>query len=349
MADENQHYQWCIIGAGVAGIAAVGKLLDSGIHGSRILWVDDQFKVGDIGTKWHSVPSNTKVELFIRFLKECDSFQFNKRSNTFFIEKLKPDETCQLKHIADPLQWVSDCVLKEITTVKGIASHLKVKNHCWEISTSEGNFKSSNVILAIGGEPNSLEYNNLTEISLKDALDYEKVKLACDGAKSVAVFGSSHSAMIIVRNLVELNLPRIVNFYLEPLKFAQPMENWTLFDNTGLKGSTAHWARKNINGNLPENLYRYPATDENINNHLYSCEKVIYATGFSARKIKVAELADLKHNVTNGIIAPGLFGFGIAFPEHVVDPFGYKEVNVGMWKFMAYINRVLPLWLRYGL
>ncbi len=349
MADKDQIYQWCVVGAGVAGIAAVGKLLDSGIHASRILWIDNKFKVGDVGAKWRNVSSNTRVELFINFFEECDSFQFKKRSKTFFIENLKPEETCKLKHVADPLQLISDCLSKEITAVKCEVFLLKAKNLCREIYTSEGSFKSLNVILAIGSEPNRLQYNNLTEINLKDALNYEKVKSACEGYKSVAVFGSSHSAIIILRHLVELNLPRIVNFYLEPLKFALPMENWTLFDNTGLKGTTADWARKNINGNLPGNLFRYPATEENINNYLYSCEKVVYAIGFSARKIEVPELVELKHNVNNGIIAPGLFGFGIAFPEHVVDPFGYREVNVGMWKFMTYINRVLPVWLRYGL
>ncbi len=42
---------------------------------------------------------------------------------------------------------------------------------------------------------------------------------------SVAVFGSSHPAIIIIRYLVEFGLTRIVNFYLTPLKFALPMED----------------------------------------------------------------------------------------------------------------------------
>ena len=58
-------YQWAVVGAGPAGIAAVGKLLDQGIEPTEILWLDLQFKVGDLGAYWQNVSSNTTVQLFI--------------------------------------------------------------------------------------------------------------------------------------------------------------------------------------------------------------------------------------------------------------------------------------------
>ena len=42
-------YAWTVIGAGPAGIAAVGKLLDHGIAGEDIAWIDPAFAAGDIG------------------------------------------------------------------------------------------------------------------------------------------------------------------------------------------------------------------------------------------------------------------------------------------------------------
>ncbi len=54
--------EWMIIGAGPAGIAAVGKLIDQGIPPEKIGWMDSHFRVGDLGEKWNRVSSNTKID-----------------------------------------------------------------------------------------------------------------------------------------------------------------------------------------------------------------------------------------------------------------------------------------------
>lgn len=61
-------FKWAVIGAGPAGIAAVGKLIDAGINPKEIVWIDPEFKVGDFGTHWRNVSSNTKVGLFLKIL-----------------------------------------------------------------------------------------------------------------------------------------------------------------------------------------------------------------------------------------------------------------------------------------
>ncbi len=349
MVNNKENFKWCVIGAGPAGIAAVGKLLDHDIPAQDILWIDDRFKVGDLGTKWYDVSSNTTVQLFLDFLNECSAFQFKENKQHFNIERIDLQHTCKLINIIEPLQWISNHLSKQVTTYQGMACHLSLQNRFWEIDVDKHKFKASNVILAIGAEPNRLSYKNVKEIILEDALNYNRLKQCCDNVESVAVFGSSHSAIIIIRYLVELGLSRIVNFYLSPIKFALHMGDWILFDNTGLKGTTAEWARENILGKMPDNLYLYQATKLNIGTYLADCDRVIYAVGFHPRSIKVAGIEEIQHNVHNGIIAPGLFGFGIAFPKQTEDPFGNREESVGLWKFMMYINSVLPIWLRYGL
>ena len=62
-----------------------------------------------------------------------------------------------------------------------------------------------------------------------------------------------------------------------------------------------------------------------------------------------SRLNDPTHDINSGIIAPGLFGVGIAFPQQTTSPLGGKELNVGLYKFMNDIRKVMPLWLRYGL
>ncbi|MBS2080281.1 pyridine nucleotide-disulfide oxidoreductase, partial [Mycobacterium tuberculosis] len=50
-----------MIGAGPAGVAAVGRLLDHCVAAERVAWIDPAFAGGDIGQKWRSVSSNTHV------------------------------------------------------------------------------------------------------------------------------------------------------------------------------------------------------------------------------------------------------------------------------------------------
>ena len=74
---QSKSYQWAVIGAGPAGIAVIGKLLDYGVGPKEIAWIDPAFQVGDFGTKWRNVSSNTRAGLFIKFFEECESFQYN--------------------------------------------------------------------------------------------------------------------------------------------------------------------------------------------------------------------------------------------------------------------------------
>src|SRR5580692_1577013 len=79
---------WTVVGAGPAGIAAIGKLIDHGVPPEKIGWLDPRFSVGDLGEKWSRVPSNTTVWLFLDYLHGSKAFQFKKRPQKFKIEDL---------------------------------------------------------------------------------------------------------------------------------------------------------------------------------------------------------------------------------------------------------------------
>ena len=341
-------FKWTVIGAGPAGIAAVGKLIDTGVKPLDIAWVDPKFKVGDLGEKWRRVSSNTKVKLFTKFLEECDVFRY-RMAPDHKLKHLDPETTCLLGEIADPLQWVSDHLKVAVHAYENKATTLNLKNQAWEVEMDGETLLSKNVILSTGSTPKKLNFPALGEIPIEVALDDEKIAQENLGSDTVAVFGASHSSMIVLKNLLNAGAKKIINFYLSPLKYALYMDDWILFDNTGLKGEAAIWARKNIDGKWPDRLERYHSSDPNFQRHISSCTKVVYTVGFDSRTPpKTPQYHDLKCNHRNGILAPGLFGFGIAYPEKVEDPFGNEEYSVGLWKFMLYINKVLPLWKRYA-
>lgn len=342
-------FKWSVIGAGPAGIAAVGKLIDKGVAPKEIVWIDPEFKVGDFGSKWHSVSSNTSVKLFLRFLHASDSFNYANCPHDFQLNHLDEASTCKLHFMSEPLQWVTEQLKQQVVCKHGSAQKLRLNNRAWEINLGDDLVIAKNAILAIGSQPKTLNLPNLEVIPLEAAMDIKQLHSLCGPEDTVAVFGSSHSAIIAIRDLLERPVKKVINIYRAPLRYAVHLDDWILFDDTGLKGSTAEWARNNIDGRLPDNLIRIHDNPENIKHYLPQCNKVIYTIGFERRHLPTVEdFSHIDYNVHNGIIAPGLFGFGIAFPEAQHDRYGILEYRVGLWKFMDYLHRALPLWLRYS-
>lgn len=346
--DDQKTFQWTIIGAGPAGIAALGKLLDNGISPDHILWIDPYFKVGDLGMHWQNVSSNTKVKLFNDFLLNSPSFSYDNAAVNFQLTQLPAEETCTLKYIVEPLQWVSDHLIQKVEIQKTHVTAMHLSERTWFLECHSQTFKSKNVILAIGASPSSLNYPGVDVIPFDYAIDRDKLASIIDKNATYGVFGSSHSAIIIVRYLVELGVKQVINFYRSPCRYAIELDDWILFDNTGLKGTTAAWAREHIDGVLPENLTRCDTSLPNIARYLPECSKVVYAVGFEKRQnIVIKDYEDSKHNPYIGIIGPGLFGLGIAHPEVKPDRLGSVEPQVGLWKFMVYLNKVMPIWMKY--
>lgn len=336
---------WAVVGAGPAGIAAIGKLLDAGVQADDIVWIDPNFQVGDLGTLWRNVDSNTKVGLFTRFLDHCSAFQLDKSHYELFT--LHPEDTCKLRFIADCLQTVTENLQRSIHTERASVERIEPYDGHWRIYLPTKQLEASNIILAIGAVPNAIENSPTQVIPLETALDAEKLKHDVNATDTVAVFGSSHSAIMIIRDCFAAGVKRVINFYRSPLRYAVYMDDWILFDNTGLKGLTAKWAKEHIQTHPHPGLERYYSNPENLEKYLPECTKAVYATGFSARSLPIDGMQGIPYSNKTGIIAPGLFGVGIAFPESKVDPVGNIESNVGLWKFMTYLDRVMPIWLKY--
>ncbi len=342
--------EWAVIGAGPAGICAVGKLIDNGISPNKIIWIDPEFKVGDFGTLWCHAPSNTKVKFFLKFLNACRAFNYKNLAKDFPLNHVDEEDTCSIQLVTDPLYCVTQELKKQVQTKTDHAKEIVLRDGLYEIICAHTAIKSKNVILAIGSEPKTLSYPKTTMIPLQDAIDSERLKSHLNADDTIAVFGSSHSAVLVLMNLMNSKVKRVINFYRSPLRYAVYVDDWILFDDSGLKGKAAVWAKEHIDSHLPANLSRIPATEENIKQHLPECTKVIYAVGFERRQLpSIHNFENVKYIEQCGIIAPGLFGFGIAFPEAKVNPIGILEHRVGLWKFMDYMERMLPIWTQYSL
>jgi cation diffusion facilitator CzcD-associated flavoprotein CzcO len=341
-------YAWTVVGAGPAGIVAVGRLLDHGIAPEEIAWVDPAFAAGDLGAKWRPVSSNTQVGFFLSYLNGSPAFRFS-AAPPMPLREVDPEETCALDLVADPLVWITEHLRERVKAFETTATALFMEQRQWRIETEQRALTSTNVILAVGAVPKKLCYPQLKEIPLEVALDPEKLAEEPLGNATVAVFGSSHSSMIALPNLLRHPVEKVINFYRSPLRYAVYLDDWILFDDSGLKGQAAVWARENIDGVHPDRLERWRVSDPDFEEKLAACDFAVYTVGFEPRTLpETPQWGRLEYNPNNGILAPGLFGLGIAFPARSVDRYGYVEYRVGLKKFMDHLDSVLPLWLHYG-
>ncbi len=336
-------YAWAVIGAGPAGIMAVGKLIDQGVDAQSIVWIDPEFKVGDLGKYWMNVSSNTKAGLFTASLQATQSFDYDANCTGCSLESLDPDDTCQLSNAVAPFQSVTDDLLTKVVGKQTLVDELTPSDNGWQLHCKNGeSLNATQVVLCAGAEPKTLSEQGVSEIPLEVALNPERIAKEVNPDHTIAVFGSSHSAVLIIKNLLE-NGCKVVNFYRSPLLYAIYHDDWIEYDNTGLKGLAAQWAKQNLDGGQDyPNLTRYPSDAEHLAAHLSECQQAVYAVGFTSRGIKGVDVS--VYDQHTGTIAPGLYGFGIAFPESVTDRAGHNELSVGIWKFNKYAERVIPQW-----
>lgn len=344
---SNRNVTWTVVGAGPAGILAVGRLLDAGVPPDTILWLDPEFAVGDFGQCWHTVPSNTRVALFTKFLTSTMSFDYAHCPKALTLTHLNENDTCLLAEVAKPLQWVTQKLCERVAHQKCTVHSLQQLAGKWFLTTTTENIFSNNVILAIGSIPKTLHYDaQPNEIALNVALNPSMLKNTVKAGDHVAVFGASHSGVLVMKNLLDAGC-RVTNFYRAPLRYALYQPDHIIYDNTGLKGSAAHWAKEHLQGQKIENLTRHYLIDDLAEQTLQFCDHVVYATGFLTRHLPSPDIDCRKYDAHTGIIAPGLFGLGIAYPELVLDRYGISESSVGLFKFSNYLTKVLPLWMQY--
>ncbi|KAK8061936.1 hypothetical protein PG994_008302 [Apiospora phragmitis] len=106
---ETQQFSAIVVGAGAAGIATTGSLLDILGHGSRIAWVDPDFRGGRINACYREVPSNTIAQTFLDYGKGFESFRraaqaIPKPNGLTKMEALEAKSTCSLHHAGDMLR-----------------------------------------------------------------------------------------------------------------------------------------------------------------------------------------------------------------------------------------------------
>lgn len=278
MSGPHDTYEAVVVGAGPAGIVAVGNLLEKKID--KILWVDESFQGGRVNQYYREVPSNTKTKLFVEFAEMVSPFQKivtgTGEDKLKDVRKLPQEQGCQLSNAAD-ICLVLTSGLKEtpgvIAQIGRVASAtLDSSSDSWNVNLDNSedisNVQAKRLILCTGSTPLDPKLPNepadFEHINLDDALSPTnlKAKLSSLGPTTVAVIGASHSAVLVLMNLSKIALEskpdlKVKWFTRHGLRYAEYDDSGHVSarDNTGLKGQAAVWAKENLE---PEKLSTSP-------------------------------------------------------------------------------------------
>lgn len=266
-----------VVGAGPAGVAVVGNLLERQL-GGKIVWIDPFFDGGRVNRKYREVPSNTKVSLFHAYAQAVQPFRdLIKKSpipNAFtMMAKLDENKTCSLHYAADMCRALIDGLADQVDQCRGIVTGADLAENSsagWTVRIrKQGSLQNIEVvaprlILCTGSSPTLLPIP-VRELSMQ-RLDLDMVlkpstlatTLPMNAPLVVAMIGASHSAILALMNLVELarlshSQLRVKWFTRHSLRYAECMDGWVLRDNTGLKGLAAEFAREQLeDARLPQ-------------------------------------------------------------------------------------------------
>lgn len=348
-----------VVGGGPAGLAAVATLLNTTLL--DICWVDPHFQGGRL-VNFPDVPSNTKMSLFVQYAESCIE-------DCPLIQSLKSrrqDRGCKLRQVGEMVRELSAKVklryVERLHCITGHCKSIKQLDTGWMATMINGTTANvGKVILATGASPRSgsqLPFQG-TIVDPEQCLSSESIRSIFSNDDVVGVVGSSHTAILIIKNILEAfestNKPRIINFFCRKLRYAEFLDDGRIkYDNTGLKGEVAEWARLNMvegEGDASNGRIKRVQLDCRDDLRIYhewlpKCTHLIWAIGYGRNSIP--DLIDIhddpilvvdydsRQNLLKGASdpIPNLFGLGIAFPERVMDPSGEQELAVGLWKFM---------------
>lgn len=342
----NKKSTWAVVGAGPAGILTIGMLLDLGVEPKNIFWIDPFFDVGRMGKYYTTVPGNAKTQMYIDFINGCKSFQDCESNAINALYSYDPQVAYPLHVIVDPLIDLTAHLCSKVIPLKTCLTSLDFVDNLWRISLQDKDpIFAYSVVLATGSHPRTLSYPCKDEIPLDQALNKSILAKLVVPSDSVAVIGSSHSAILLLKFLSELHVHRILNFYTKPLEYTIDMGTWLLHSD-GLKGSTAEWAKNVLEKNPPKSIIRILSNNARINKLIPTCNKIIYACGFERNSININGSSNLSYDDHSGALGHRLFGIGIAFPEKFTDPLGNEEYRVGLKFFLEYAQRVMPEWVK---
>jgi len=324
-----------IVGNGAAGLLFLWHLQKSQqVQPNDVIIVDPHHDGGDLQRRWATVRSNTIWN------QTLEVFDLSGSSVPAAWKELDPTQPTALQHSISLLRHMTRDFTSQCELVHGFVDQIEKQadGKLWSVTlTDKSNYTVPIVILAHGSEPKQLLLP-IPSIPLECALHKERLQTYVNTNSRVILFGTSHSGTLIMRNLHELGV-QTTAFYntTKPFYYARDGE----YD--GIKQDSAEIADAIMANTYPKLQSNHVTDTAQVIKASRKADWVIYATGFKARSnIKV----NLAYDGKTGAItdSPGLWGFGIAFPNKADDDINW---DVSIPSFHSHIQKQMPTILKY--
>lgn len=333
----------CIIGAGVSGLLLILLLAETSIPLKSIYIVDPHFDGGDLFRKWSSVISNTPWSTTltnmqtrlpsIKFPKWALDLSLDKPTPVYMIAKL-------IRECAKPILDKVNCIYGYVESADWSTSKLM-----WSISVRKEQhletILSKGVCFTHGSLPKELD-TSIPSIPLEIALDVHKLSKYIEPDSKVIVFGTRHSGVYVLKNLVDCSANSIVGIYKgsTPFIFARDGE----YD--GIKLGAAEIADDILALKYPSIQTISNTNTSSILKHVRNADWVIYAIGFESSSqicVSMDSIEILKWNEYDKsgklLNSPCAWGFGLAYPSCAPDGIHW---DVGVSPFLEHIYIQIP-------
>jgi len=328
----------CIIGAGISGLLLILLLAETSIPLNSVYIIDPYFDGGDLFRKWSSVISNTpwsvtitNIQKYIpsaKIPKWALALPFDKPTPVFMIAKL-------IRECAEP-------VLKQVNCIYGnaISANWSSNTSRYRVSIqkeqSTVSIDVSGVCLTHGSQQKELDIS-IPSIPLDIALDCNRLSKYIEHDSKVIVFGTRHSGVHVLKNLVDCNANSIIGLYkgVKPFIWARDGE----YD--GIKMDAALIADEIIAGKYPSIQLLSTSNLSAILREVRSADWVVYAIGFEPRNLLQitndgVPITKIEYDSSGKILkCLSMWGFGIAYPSQAPDGIHW---DVGVSSFLEHIH-----------
>jgi len=263
-----------LVGFGVAGQLLLSHILQV-VPKHKVCIVDPDFIGGDLARDYRAVTTNTTINQKVERLKgswPTIAAALTKRG--------QPTDCIPLSDLARDIRHASHDLARGCTQI-----HDTVKDISWSAETKTWtlNFQSrashitSIVCICTGMEPRQEDYG-IPSIPLRIALDPVALKQTVSDGQHVVVFGSSHSATLVLKSLHELNMRTTCIHHAEtPFKYDRDG------NYGGIKQESAAIADAILRGEY-KTLTLVPLNDvKGLCNSIRKADWCIQAIGFSPR------------------------------------------------------------------
>lgn len=354
-------YEYGVIGLGPAGCLFLACLQDDDL--GRMVVFDSGCVGGDLARLYGNVVANLTCAKLSEALRTVPRWS-SARLEVF--EGYAPDACPRLADLCIQLRELMKPVLARVTLHSKHVTKVRREPAWWCIETDtsiSGSIQVAKVIVCTGGEARRLNYPK-PAIPLEIALNKDALTSYIRPIDRVVVFGTAHSGTLILRNLRDVGCRGMVGVYRggagasPPFRWATPhtpecpchlLGGTGCHDSEGLKQESAAIAAAIVRGEWASDgllLVRLEDT-EAVVRAVMAADYVVYSVGFQARVPHMeglgGEALDAgSYDPVTGAIAPGAWGFGLAFPSMYEKPQGGIAPDVGLPGFVGHILHCMP-------